>query len=162
MLSEEYREAVLSFGYANDSRNAFRAAYQGAEKTDDMELYALAGAFASIYITETEDGIYDEAVEALMYSSEECSDVSGCEYIIQKNMFAEVRNLLSDALLYLAEKNSIQLGDSADLNQCINELKSTFSFHQILDEILKSIPDDSDTKEERQEEKTEKPKQDII
>lgn len=162
MLSEEYREAVLSFGYANDSRNAFRAAYQGAEKTDDMELYVLAGAFASIYITETEDGIYDEAVEALMYSSEKCSDVSGFEYIIQKNKFAEVKNLMSDALLYLAEKNSIQFGDSTDLNQCINELKSTFSSHQILDEILKSIPDDSDTKEERQEEKTEKPKQDII
>ena len=57
MLSEEYRESAIAFSYANDFRNAFRAAYEGAEKKDDIELYALAAAFASIYITETEDGV---------------------------------------------------------------------------------------------------------
>lgn len=162
MLSEEYREAVLSFGYANDIRNAFRAAYQGAEKNGDIELYALAGAFASIYITETDDGIYDEAVEALMYSSEKCSDVSGFEYIIKKNTSDEIRKLLSDAFKYLAEKNSIHLGDSMDMNKCVNELRKVLSSHQIFDEILKNVPDDSDIEDDEQEAEKEEPKQDII
>ena len=162
MLSEEYKEAVFSFCYANDIRNAFRAAYQGAEKTDDPELYTLAAAFASIYITEVEDGIYDEAVEVLMYSSEKCSDISGFEYIIEKNTTAEIKKLLSDAFMYLSEKNDIKFSDSTTLDKYVSELKDVMSSQQVLDEILKSGSDSSPAESEEEEENTESSSQNMI
>ena len=157
MLSEEYRESAIAFSYANDFRNAFRAAYEGAEKKDDIELYALAAAFASIYITETEDGIFDEAVDALIYSSEKCMDVTGFAYVIESHPTTEVKTLLSDAFAYLAKKTHMQLSDESLLDKCISELKTVMTSHQVIEEILKSCPEEpSDEEDEEASDETSK------
>ena len=85
VFAGEYHNAALSFYYANDMRNAYRAAYRGARKNDDTACYEYASVFASIYCKNHENEFIDEAVEVIKFSSEKTKDISGIRYLVNMN-----------------------------------------------------------------------------
>lgn len=134
-FADEYRDSAISFYCADEMRNAYRAAFHGAEKNDDTECYVLAASFAAIYCKDKENEFIDEAVEVIKFSSEKCKDVSAVKYLIDLNPTNSFGKLLAEAINYLAAKNSIVLSAPNDLKKSVSELEAYYPDTKISEEI---------------------------
>lgn len=147
VFAGEYHDAALSFYYANDMRNAYRAAYHGARKNDDTECYEYASVFASIYCKDHENEFIDEAVEVIKFSSEKAKDIGGIKYLIDMNPTDSLKKLIVEAIRYLAVASSTVISSPDDLKRSLSELEVNYSGTKIAEEIKNY--DDSEEQSEQ-------------
>ncbi len=135
ILNNDYQDASISFCYANDTRNAYRSAYYGAEKEGLLKLYELSAVFSSLYIAENNSDYIDEAVEVLMISSEKCRDITGLKYIISKNISEKSGTALQTAFRFLGEKCGYPINDFSNPERCITALQPYYTSAGIAEQI---------------------------
>jgi len=140
ILNKDFKNASISFYYANDTRKAYRSAYYEAEKENSNELYAYAAVFSSLYIAECHDEYLNEAIEILMFSSEKCGDITGLKYVISKNISGNARIALCNALQYLGKKCGHSLNDFSNPEKCISVLQPYYNASEIIKDIKSYEP----------------------
>lgn len=131
----EYYNSSLSFYYANDMRNAYRAAYYGACKNDDTECYEYAIIFASIYCKDKDSEFIDEAVEVIKISSEKIKDIGGIRYLVNMNPTDLLKKLIVEAVKYLAIFSGADISSFDDLKKNMSVLETYYSGNKIAEEI---------------------------
>lgn len=137
LLNKEYCNSAFSFYYAGDIRNAYRAAFYGAERGSAEELYLNSAAFSAVYLANMQAEYSDEALNVLMVSSEKRSDITGLQYLFSADPGSV--SLLRDAFMYLGGKCSICDMDYSNPDECIAKLKPRYSAVGIFDEIRKLL-----------------------
>ncbi|MGN0650756.1 MAG: hypothetical protein ACI4KM_09995 [Oscillospiraceae bacterium] len=134
-LSEEYSNSAFSFYYAGDLRNAYRAAFYGADKKFSDDLYINSAAFSAMYIADNQTEFQEEAVKVLMISSDMRCDITGLKYILSAKINGNTRFALWDAFRYLGERCNHPLMNLSDLDKCLAELQPYYTVTGISDEI---------------------------
>lgn len=142
ILGEEYKDSAISFYYANDIKNAYRAAYEGASKNDDTELYTLSAAYASVFLADPDSEYIDESVDVLMYSSEKCNDITGLEYVVSKKLSSDIKKLLDNVFIYLAEKFGCSLKNPSDHEKCIEAIRVYYQNKKVIEDIRRCEPEE--------------------
>ncbi len=149
-FAEEYYDSSLSFYYANDLRNAYRAAYYGASKNDDAECYKYAAIFAAIYCKEQENEFIDEAVEVIKFSSEKLKDIGGIRYLVSMNPTDSLKKPVVKAIRYLADSSGTDISSPDDLNKSVSVLETYYSGNKIAKEIQDFDNSDNENEETEQ------------
>ncbi|MGN0683491.1 MAG: tetratricopeptide repeat protein, partial [Oscillospiraceae bacterium] len=157
-LNEEYYYSSVSFYIAGDLRNAYRAAFCGAEKGGTESLYLNSAAFSAIYIAENQSEYLDEAVKVLMISSEKRNDISGVKFVVSSNINGNIKFALWDAVRYLAKMRNYPLMNLSDLSKCIEELEPYYTQREISDEI-RIYSQDAQAEEDTVQESAPEPKE---
>lgn len=158
ILGAEYRTAAISFYYANDLKNAYRAAYEGAEKAEDEDLFVLAAAYAILFISDPDNEYIDEAIDVIMYSSEKSNDITGLEYIEKSKSSTNVKSLMDNVIIYLANKCGCVLNSPSDHKKSLESLKTYYINQKIIEEIKNSEPINHNESSQRAEADDNSPK----
>lgn len=134
-FANEYYDSSISFYYADEMRNAYKVAFDGAEKNDDSKCYVLASVFAAIYCKNKENEFINEAIEVIKFSAEKCNDISALKYLVAMNPADSLNKKLMESMSYLANIKGIALSVSVNLEESISKLSTSYSNTEISEEI---------------------------
>lgn len=143
LLNNDFNNAAISFYYGNDTRNAYRSAFYGAEKDDNRKLYEASAVMSSLYLTEDQSENIDEAVNVLMLSSEKCNDITGLKYVVYQNISNDKSAALWTAFKYLGEKCGHPMSDFSNLKMCITAIQPYYTSVSIIKEIKEYDSDEA-------------------
>ena len=130
LANDDNGRSAEAFFYGDDPRSAYRAAYHGADKTNDRSLYRLAASFAVVYLSK-DVADTSEALDVLKEASIKSEDVSGIGYILTASCFKNKRNIVSDIVRDIGRNFSVSNADTLNIDRLYNALGLRLSGKEI-------------------------------